>query len=98
MATSFIEALKASKPDPKPLYELDKYLTLRTYVNGYSQTDEDIELWKLVRQNKVAVGLIKQGNKIVPNLARWFTFIDETAHPTIELPTRSPLATFTSDT
>ena len=88
MAAAFIEALKSSKPDPRPLNDLDKYLTLRTYVNGYSQTDEDIELWKLVRQNKVAVGLIKQGSKIVPNLARWFNFIDETAKPSLDLPTR----------
>jgi len=88
MAATFIEALKSSKPDPKPLYELDKYLTLRTYVSGYTQTEDDIELWKLVRQNKVAIGLVKQGNKIVPNLARWFSFIEETANPTIDLPTR----------
>jgi hypothetical protein len=45
MAATFIEALKSSKPDPKPLYELDKYLTLRTYVSGYTQTEDDIELW-----------------------------------------------------
>lgn len=89
MAAKFIEALKAPKPDPKPLYELDKYLTLRTYINGYSQTDDDIELWKAVRQHKVAIGLVKQGNKVVPNLARWFAFIEETAHPTIDVPIRS---------
>lgn len=88
MAAAFIETLKGGKPDPKPLYELDKFLTLRTYVNGYSQSAEDLELWKLVRTNKVAVGLVKQGNKIVPNLARWFNFIDDTAKPSLDLPTR----------
>lgn len=89
MAAKFIEALSAPKPDPKPITDLDQYLTLRTYIEGYSQTDADIELWKAVRRNKVAVGQIKQGNKVVPNLARWFNFIEETAHPTIEMPVRS---------
>lgn len=87
-AAKFIEALSQPKPDPKPVNELDKYLTLRTYINGYEQTDDDIELWKAVRQNRIAIGLVKQGNKAAPNLARWFTFIEETAHPTIELPSR----------
>ena len=89
MAAKFIEALNAPKPDPKPIHELDKYLTLRTYIDGYSQTDADIELWKAVRKHKIAIGLIKQGNKVVPNVARWFNFIEETAHPTIDVPVRA---------
>ncbi|QIX01568.1 hypothetical protein AMS68_007085 [Peltaster fructicola] len=87
-AAKFIAGLTGPKPDPKPVYELDRYLTLRTYINGYVQSDDDIELWKAVRQNKVAVGLVKQGNKVVPNVARWYNFIEETAHPTVEMPVR----------
>lgn len=87
-AAKFVEALTQTKPDPKAVHDLDRYLTLRTYINGYELSDADIELWRAVRHNKVAIGLVKQGNKVVPNVARWFNFIEDTAHPSTELAVR----------
>ncbi|OQO15210.1 hypothetical protein B0A48_00593 [Cryoendolithus antarcticus] len=88
MAEKFLPALTAPKPEAAPIHDLDSYLTLRTYIKGYTQTEDDIELWKAVRKHKIAVGLIRQGSKVVPNLARWFTFIEQTAHPSLDVPVR----------
>ncbi|KAK6428733.1 glutamate--tRNA ligase, partial [Oleoguttula sp. CCFEE 5521] len=89
MAERFLPALTAPKPEAAPLHDLDSYLTLRTYIKGYSQTEDDIEVWKAVRKHKIAVGLIKQGSKVVPNLARWFNFIEQTAHPSLDIRVQS---------
>ncbi|CAK1366145.1 unnamed protein product [Cercospora beticola] len=70
----------------KPLAELDAHLTLRSYIVGYSATDADTTVWKTLRGNRVAHAYIKQG--LMVNLTRWFTFIEETAAPAIELATR----------
>ncbi|PPJ57316.1 hypothetical protein CBER1_07931 [Cercospora berteroae] len=70
----------------KPLAELDAHLTLRSYIVGYSATDADTTVWKTLRGNRVAHAYIKQG--LMVNLTRWFTFMEETAAPTIELATR----------
>jgi len=69
-----------------PLAELDAHLTLRTYIVGYSLTDADTTVWKVLRANRVAYAFLKQN--LMVNLSRWFNFIEETAQPTIELPTR----------
>lgn len=70
-----------------PLGELDAHLTLRSYIVGYSLTDADTTVWKTIRTNRVANAYIKQG--LMVNLCRWFSFIEATAQPTIDLPTRS---------
>ncbi|KAF2208646.1 hypothetical protein CERZMDRAFT_48815 [Cercospora zeae-maydis SCOH1-5] len=70
----------------KPLANLDAHLTLRSYIVGYSATDADTTVWKTLRANRVAHAYIKQG--LMVNLTRWFTFIEETAAPTMELATR----------
>ncbi|OQO13931.1 hypothetical protein B0A48_00806 [Cryoendolithus antarcticus] len=88
MAERFLPAITAPKPEAAPIHDLDSYLTLRTYIKGYTQTEDDVELWKAVRKHKIAVGLIKQGSKVVPNLARWFNFIEQTAHPSLDIPVR----------
>ncbi|KAK4541122.1 hypothetical protein LTR36_008347 [Oleoguttula mirabilis] len=82
---------KAFEPtDPKqlqqPLGELDNHLTLRSYIVGHSQTDADITVWKALRSNKVAYGLTKSGAMV--NLWRWYSFITETANPTLDQPTK----------
>lgn len=69
-----------------PLAELDAHLTLRSYIVGYSLTDADTTVWKTLRSNRVANACIKQG--LMFNLCRWFSFIEATAQPTIDLPTR----------
>jgi glutamyl-tRNA synthetase len=69
-----------------PLAELDAHLTLRTYIVGYALTDADTIVWKALRSNRVAHAFLKQN--LMVNLSRWFNFIEATAQPTIELPTR----------
>jgi len=67
-----------------PLGELDAHLTLRSYIVGYALTDADLTVWKTLRANRVAHAYIKQN--LMVNLTRWFTFIEETASPTVDLP------------
>jgi glutamyl-tRNA synthetase len=69
-----------------PLGELDAHLTLRSYIVGYSLTDADTTVWKTLRANRVAHAYIKQS--LMVNLSRWFFFIEATAQPSIDLPTR----------
>ncbi|CAK3940971.1 glutamate--tRNA ligase, cytoplasmic [Lecanosticta acicola] len=69
-----------------PLGELNDHLTLRTYIVGYSLTDADLTVWKILRGNRVAHSYIKQN--LMVNLSRWFSYIEETANPSIDLPTR----------
>ena len=82
------EALKPLnlKQIEAPLAELDAHLTLRSYIVGYTLTDADTTVWKIVRANRVAHSYIKQN--LMVNLSRWFSFIEETANPSIDLPTR----------
>lgn len=63
------------------LAQLDKYLTLRTFVEGYSLSKADTELWTALRGNKIAYSFLKRAT--VPNVARWFNFIEEN-HPEIQ--------------
>ena len=87
----WVEKAKAFEPlnlkqIEKPLEELDAHLTVRSYIVGYGPTDADTTVWKTLRGNRVAINFIKQG--LMVNLTRWFTFIEATAAPAIELPTR----------
>jgi len=89
--TEWCERAQAFEPlDPKklqqPFGELDNHLTLRSYIVGYELTDADTTVWKTIRSNKVAYGLIKSG--AMASLFRWFNFIAETANPTLDQPTR----------
>lgn len=63
------------------LVELDKYLTVRTYFDGYSLSEADTDLWTAIRGNKVAYSNLKRGALV--NVARWFNFIEDT-HPEIQ--------------
>lgn len=58
--------------------DLDKHLTLRTYLNGYTLGEEDEKVWTALRTNKVAIGLVRKG--AYANITRWFKFIED-AHP-----------------
>ncbi|KAL9093657.1 MAG: hypothetical protein Q9159_000186 [Coniocarpon cinnabarinum] len=55
--------------------ELDAHLTLRSYIADYRLTTADLVVWGTLRNNRVALGSIKQGIRI--NLSRWFNFIDQ---------------------
>lgn len=63
------------------LLSLDKYFTLRSYVEGYSISEADTKLWVTIRSNKVTNAFIKRGTLL--NLGRWFTFVEQT-HPEIQ--------------
>lgn len=63
------------------LIALDKHLVLRTYVDGYSISEADTKLWITIRTNKVAIAFLKRG--VLPNLGRWYNYIEET-HPEIQ--------------
>lgn len=63
------------------LRDLDKHLTLRSYLEGYSLTDLEKKIWHTLKGNKVAIGFIRKNN--LPNLTRWFTFLEQT-HPELQ--------------
>lgn len=63
------------------LRDLDKHLTLRSYLEGYSLSDLETRIWQTLRGNRAAIGFIRKNN--LPNLTRWFTFIEQT-HPEIQ--------------
>jgi glutamyl-tRNA synthetase len=67
--------LKAIEPN---LQELDAHLTLRSHIVGYTITDADTTVWKTLRENRVAHAFVKQN--LMPNLCRWFRYIEE-AYP-----------------
>lgn len=63
------------------LIALDKHLILRTFMDGYSLSEADTKIWVTIRSNKVANAFLKRG--ALPNLARWFNYIEQT-HPEIQ--------------
>ncbi|KAF1993491.1 glutamyl-tRNA synthetase [Amniculicola lignicola CBS 123094] len=75
--------LKAIEP---ALAELDAHLTLRTHIVGYTLTDADTIVWKTLRENRVAHAYIKQS--LMPNLSRWFRYIEEAYPQQTALPER----------
>jgi glutamyl-tRNA synthetase len=62
------------------LAELDKFLTLRTYLSGYQLEPAEKKAWVTLYANKVAIGIVRKG--AFPNVSRWFNYIDA-AHPEI---------------
>ncbi|KAF1954127.1 glutamyl-tRNA synthetase [Byssothecium circinans] len=60
------------------LAELDAHLTLRTHIVGWTLTEADTTVWQTLRGNRVAHAYIKQS--LMPNLCRWFRYIEE-AYP-----------------
>jgi glutamyl-tRNA synthetase len=74
-----------SSPDFKAiepyLVQLNKHLTLRSYVEGYTISDTDTIIWIALRSNRITNAFIKRG--MLANLYRWFTFIENT-HPEIQ--------------
>ncbi len=63
------------------LQALDKHLTLRTYLDGYTLSDIDQKIWLALRSNRAAVSFIKRGS--LANLARWFQYVED-SHPEIQ--------------
>ena len=57
------------------LFELERHLTLRSCLIGYSITAADVAFWGAIRGNKVAAAAVKKGALI--NVSRWHRFIEE---------------------
>lgn len=80
-------AAEASKDKPnfkviEPfLTDLDKHLTLRSYVDGYSIGELDTKIWVAIRSSKLANSFVSKGS--LANLSRWFTYVEQT-HPEIQ--------------
>jgi glutamyl-tRNA synthetase len=74
-----------SVPDYKAIeqlfLELEKSLTLRTYLDGYDIGSPEKNVWTAIRTNKVANGIIRKGS--FANVTRWFNYI-EAIHPEIQ--------------
>lgn len=68
------------------LRDLDKHLTLRTYIEGYKLGETESKIWQTLKTNKAAVGFIKKGT--LANLTRWFNYVED-AHPEIQAETRA---------
>ncbi len=63
----------------EPLFrDLDSFLTLRTYLGGYSLSTDDAAVWTTISSNKVALGLVRRS--AFQNVTRWFTHLEMT-HP-----------------
>jgi len=63
------------------LLALDKHLTLRTFIEGYSLSEVDSKVWVTIRSNKVANAFLKRGS--LANVGRWFAYIEQ-SHPEIQ--------------
>ena len=68
------------------LGELDAHLTLRSHIVGYGLTEADTTVWQTLRANRVAHAYIKQN--LMPNLCRWFRYIEEAYPQRTTLPER----------
>lgn len=58
------------------IYELNKHLTLRSFIVGYSLTVADLAVWATIRGNRISHSLIKQ-KPIQENAHRWYTYIED---------------------
>lgn len=71
------------------LRDLDKHLTLRSYLEGYSLSDVETTIWQTLKANRAALGFIRRNG--LPNLTRWFTFVEQ-SHPEIQQDTKADAA------
>ncbi|KIH92833.1 glutamyl-tRNA synthetase [Sporothrix brasiliensis 5110] len=63
------------------LAALDKHLTLRSYLDGYTLSDVDSKIWVALAENRAAVSFVRRGTLV--NLKRWFLFVED-RHPEIQ--------------
>ncbi|KAI1505812.1 glutamyl-tRNA synthetase [Biscogniauxia marginata] len=63
------------------LIRLEKHLTLRTYLAGYTLSEIDSKIWVAIKSNRVAVSFVRKGS--YANLHRWFTYVEQ-VHPEIQ--------------
>ncbi|PBP21276.1 glutamyl-tRNA synthetase [Diplocarpon rosae] len=75
-----LAALDFKAVEPQ-LAALEKHLTLRTYVEGYSLSQVDTDIWITIRTNRIAAAALKKGN--LAHVGRWFSYVEQT-HPEIQ--------------
>lgn len=63
------------------LFDLNRFLTLRSFVHGHSFSDKDTLLWTAICLNKVALGLIRRSTFV--NVTRWYTYL-ESGYPEVQ--------------
>lgn len=63
------------------LGQLDKDLTLRTYLQGYALSPADEQVWRAIRANSMASAIARRGD--LSHLSRWLNYL-EIAHPEIQ--------------
>lgn len=66
--------------EPQLAY-LNKHLTLRSYVDGYTLGQGGSTLWVAIRGNKVAHAFVKKAHLV--NFCHWFTFVEQ-SHPELQ--------------
>lgn len=60
------------------LFDLNRFLTVRSFVHGHAFSDKDTLLWTAICLNKVALGLIRCSTFV--NVTRWYTYV-ESSYP-----------------
>jgi len=63
------------------LSALDKHLTVRTFIDGYSFGELDQKIWLALGINAPAAASVRKGRLV--NLKRWFLYIEQ-SHPEIQ--------------
>lgn len=67
--------------------DLDKHLTLRTYLDGYKLSEIDEKIWVGLASNRATVRFISKGKLV--NLTRWFLYVEQ-AYPEMQKDIRRP--------
>ncbi|XWX01491.1 hypothetical protein V2A60_009519, partial [Cordyceps javanica] len=75
------------KTNELAFHNLDQFLTLRTFLEGYTLSEIDERIWKALRLNKVAFGVLRRS--IFLNVTRWFTHLEWT-YPALRQSTKAP--------
>jgi hypothetical protein len=60
------------------LLDLDKHMTLRTYLDGYTLSEIDEKIWVGLASNRATMTFIRKGK--LANLTRWFLYVEQAHH------------------
>ncbi|KAM3537228.1 hypothetical protein ARSEF1564_009850 [Beauveria bassiana] len=64
------------KSNEPTLHQLDQFLTLRSFLGGYSLGQIDGQVWTALRLNKVTFGIVRRN--LFLNVTRWFNYLEST--------------------
>lgn len=76
------------KTNEPALHELDQFLTLRSFLNGYALSEIDEQVWKALRLNKITFGIVRRN--LFLHVTRWFTHLEST-YPALQQCVRTPV-------